>query len=259
MKTIRSTLLLQFSRTHHKGFTLTELLVVIAVFALLISLQVPTLAKAARRTKVAQCADNVRRITLALHIAANENKDRLPIAQGGAWAWDLPAPIANAMLSYGLERSHFYCPGTAPRFDDNVNFLNAGASSLWNFASPTFRIIGYSLALSGPSSLLILSNQNSSILPEPVRVNGGLTLPAAPANERVLVADATISENLSQDPAAAGSFTRVAGGFLLPHLSPHLTGTRPAGGNLGFKDGHVAWRRFADMDQRAVSGRGFWW
>jgi hypothetical protein len=33
----------------------------------------------------------------------------------------------------------------------------------------------------------------------------------------------------------------------------------PAGGNVGFKDGHVVWRKFDNMNPVAVTGPSFWW
>jgi hypothetical protein len=51
----------------------------------------------------------------------------------------------------------------------------------------------------------------------------------------------------------------VGGWFYLPGLSPHLNGVFPSGGNVGFKDGHVDWRKFDDMLQQAASGQSFWW
>jgi hypothetical protein len=48
-------------------------------------------------------------------------------------------------------------------------------------------------------------------------------------------------------------------GLTYPHVSPHLKGTVPVGGNLGFKDGHVDWRKFELMTPRTVSGSVFWW
>ena len=44
-----------------------------------------------------------------------------------------------------------------------------------------------------------------------------------------------------------------------PHLSPHLKGGIPQGGMVGYKDGHVSWRKFKDMIPRTTSGSVFWW
>ena len=156
-----------------------------------------------------------------------------------------------------MEKRMFYCPGTYPRFNDSLNFLNPGPGSLWGYSGGlNFRVIGYAAALNQLS--LPLSNQNTTMLP---RISSN-SLQIQTDSDRVLVADATISENragTAANPAPAGSFVNVAGGFSVPHLSPHLNGSLPAGGNIAFKDGHVQWRDFSLMSQRANTGRGFWW
>jgi prepilin-type N-terminal cleavage/methylation domain-containing protein len=262
------------SRTRRLGFTLTELVVAIAVLALLAGLFVCAALRNSRVIKRAQCTANLRQFALVTHIYASESRDKLPEISVGAWAWDVPVNVTGAMLDRGMERKHFYCPGTAPRFNDNYNFLNPYPNSLWTFGQPGFRIIGYLVAFSGPASnpgsfLASLTNQNTTIVSERIRLSTTTYSNIVPPNsERVLLADATISENSAgtpANPAPAGSFVNVVGGFsvngtLVPHLSPHLNGTLPAGGNLAFKDGHVQWRPFAEMSLRATGqSRGFWW
>ena len=40
----------------------------------------------------------------------------------------------------------------------------------------------------------------------------------------------------------------------------HMEGEKPDGGNIGFLDGHAAWRHFADMYERySIQGVAFWW
>jgi hypothetical protein len=84
-----------------------------------------------------------------------------------------------------------------------------------------------------------------------------------PNTERVLIADATVSKpdnGVTRDKYAANyDYINVDGWFYKDHLSPHLRGKIPDGGNLGFKDGHASWRKFDRMDQRAASARSFWW
>lgn len=251
------------------AFTLRELVVVIAVLSLLGGTFLATLHRAASwRIKKAQCAANLRQFAQVTQLYAAENRDKLPVISTSAWAWDFPKAATAAFLQLGMEKRTFYCPGTTPRFNDDYNYRNPGQNSLWNFAvsiGGDFRVIGYVAAFNGGT--LILSNQNLSSLPEPTKLNSFTYLPIPANHERVLLADATISENLAgtaANPTPAGSFTSIAGGFTvngvgIPHLSPHLKGNLPAGGNLAFKDGHVAWRKFAGMQQRASSGAGFWW
>ncbi len=259
-----------------RGFTLVELLVIIGMIAVLATIQVSALASAKGRTRVAMCASNARQLALALHLYANENGNKLPPGGlGGAWAWDIPTPwLYQMLLSVGKQKRTFYCPGTAPRFTDYENFADPLAFStptrtLWTFgmpaggddAAPGFHIFGYLLSLA--NNQLLISNRNTSILAEPVKT-GGPPLPAPPNAERVLVADTTIS---AQAPSPGTyttaqklsyNYTDIAGGFYKSHTSPHLNGAVPAGANVAFKDGHVAWRKFEDMDQRAT-GPGFWW
>jgi type II secretory pathway pseudopilin PulG len=250
------------------AFTLHELLVVVAVLLLLGSVVVSSCCRAAsRQIKRAQCAANLRQFAQATHLYATENRDRLPEITSGSWAWDLPVSITSSLQGFGMEKRSFYCPGTAPRFNDHLNFLNASMNSLWNWGESSpgtgFRIIGYVTAFNGSGFAITSTNQNKTILAERATISLFTDHPPQPNNQRVLLADATISVNpagTGAAPAAAGSFTSVVGGFPVPHLSPHLKGNLPAGGNLAFKDGHVAWREFKDMSQRATgSSRGFWW
>jgi len=63
-----------------KGFTLIELLVVVAIIALLISILLPSLARARELSKRAVCAANVRGIGQSAKIYANDFNERWPVA-----------------------------------------------------------------------------------------------------------------------------------------------------------------------------------
>lgn len=61
-----------------RGFTLIEVLVVVAVVALLITILVPSLARARLRSRVVVVHSDLRQITVALDAYAMEHKDQLP-------------------------------------------------------------------------------------------------------------------------------------------------------------------------------------
>jgi len=101
---------------NRRAFTLTELSVVLAAFAILASLLGVSALRNSRQIKRALCAANLNQFALVTHIYASENRDKLPEVSGGAWAWDVSSSVADSFLARGMEKKLFYCPGTAPRF-----------------------------------------------------------------------------------------------------------------------------------------------
>jgi prepilin-type N-terminal cleavage/methylation domain-containing protein len=67
------------------GFTLIELVVVIAIIAVLMALLLPVLANAKAKAKRTACLNNLKQINLAVHLYAGDNDDTLPNVGRGTY------------------------------------------------------------------------------------------------------------------------------------------------------------------------------
>ncbi|HWY77641.1 MAG TPA: prepilin-type N-terminal cleavage/methylation domain-containing protein, partial [Verrucomicrobiae bacterium] len=65
-------------RPQESAFTLVELLVTIAIIAILAALLLGALSGAKERANRARCKSNLHQIGMALHMYAEENRDLLP-------------------------------------------------------------------------------------------------------------------------------------------------------------------------------------
>lgn len=102
------------------GFTLVELLVVIAVVGVLASLLFPALARARVKGQTAVCVGNHRQLSLALHLYAGDAEDRLPYNHGAAGTLAAVASgrydnWATSLLNWELDPSN-----------TNLHWLRAG-------------------------------------------------------------------------------------------------------------------------------------
>jgi prepilin-type N-terminal cleavage/methylation domain-containing protein/prepilin-type processing-associated H-X9-DG protein len=70
-----------------RAFTLTELLVVIAVIAILAALLLPVFFSAKAGARGTQCLNNSRQLMLAWRMYVEESNDHLPSSKGGPSSW----------------------------------------------------------------------------------------------------------------------------------------------------------------------------
>jgi prepilin-type N-terminal cleavage/methylation domain-containing protein/prepilin-type processing-associated H-X9-DG protein len=223
------------------GFTLIELLVVIAIIAILAAMLLPALNKAKESGKRAACKSNLHQMAIAIHIYAADNNDRLPASNEiiSDWPWDIPTSLIRPLIDSGMQRHVLYCP--AGKEQDNETAWTA-------YLSYGCATIGYGWLTPHGRPWRDAKLVDRSIQTTLTRVAGTNTLNLV---DTELVVDAVCAGKYG----ASYDFTRVQGGF--DSRTSHLEGKRPAGGNILFLDGHIAWRKFGAMQLRFHDTAGY--
>lgn len=108
--------------TTRRAFTLVEMLVVIAVIALIAAMLLPALSKARQSSRRAACASNLRQLSVALNIYAGENEGDYPqITRTNHWPSQLYRSYENLDVlvcpsdRMPTERNFGVTPDEAPR------------------------------------------------------------------------------------------------------------------------------------------------
>lgn len=287
--------------SYRRAFTLIELLVVIAIIALLLSILMPALQRAREYARRAASAANVRTNNIAINTYASEHDGSVPMMSGNAppWLWDLTYEVTDKLIAAGASRETFYCPAHPNKFPDDDRMWRYSESNTGDGNAPRtldrpeprgedrethYRVTGYVYALDTQRGRPDDSGVYREYWSEIVR-RGGMGFRMLPgdrgqrrdrwirnlsqvrnAGERVLIADATLSNLASPRQVRDWSADGVPGGhpadlWGVDNLPNHQRGGLPVGGNVTMVDGSTVWRDFVgtEMNLRAHQGPYWWW
>ena len=113
-----------------ESFTLIELLIVVAIIAILAGMLLPALNKAREKSRAISCCGNLKEIGRCIEYYLDDNKDRYPyfygVASGGpAWSRLLQGKIRNTKVS-DVPLPFWYCPSdTDPRLKNITSIDNS--------------------------------------------------------------------------------------------------------------------------------------
>jgi prepilin-type N-terminal cleavage/methylation domain-containing protein/prepilin-type processing-associated H-X9-DG protein len=242
---------------HRRGFTLVELLVVIAMIAILVSLLVPAMGRATYGPGVAACRSNYRQWGVLCSVYANDSPQlaypTFPISNGsGKNVWDVAPTMISGLQPYGLTVKMWFCPVRPYNFDAanqqcitvtghdlrTLTDLQAGTAYLPGGA--TFDIIYHDVWIPRTTGYPYLP---TSLFP--TRWNYILGVPNINANEAYQWPSRLTESAVSKVPILSD---RVVGTStnLLQATEGHPWAGRIESVNVLFGDGHV------DQHQRSV-------
>jgi prepilin-type N-terminal cleavage/methylation domain-containing protein len=102
-----------------RAFSLIELLVVVAIIAVLIGIVSASLAKARTTAEAVDCVARLRQIALGFHLYANDNKGRLPdpFANGTTWEQSLAPYVSRYPTVFRCNADRELAPALGSSYD----------------------------------------------------------------------------------------------------------------------------------------------
>ena len=111
----------------HRGFTLMEILVVLAVIGALAGIGIPIARSVLGKSRQAACLNNLRSLGVGLESYLQEHSQKLPQLEAGRSSKTQDIPVLETVLLPYLESAEaFKCP------QDSKEYEKSGSSYLWN-------------------------------------------------------------------------------------------------------------------------------
>lgn len=147
-----------------RGFTLMELLVVIAVIAILAALLLPALAQAKEKSRRTQCLNNLKQIATAIQLYADDHGDQLP---GPLWQgfYENYDNMDTTRMPYYIA-TYLALPAPASTAQSMLIARCPSASRRWKAVDPSTDPMALQWPLSYIASVAV-TNMNSDTVSRP--------------------------------------------------------------------------------------------
>ena len=248
---------IQAGNVRKRGFTLTELLVVISIASVALAVMLPVFGRVRCQARTALSMNNQKQITCAVTLFASDNDERYPesvatIGLGSSWNWSDPTKlIGNRRRSPGLHRamseylrsyipdaSIMYCPNAPQKYKYLQQAWDAGDG--WD--NPETAVVSDPV---GGTYCFYWSYRG--YLGGQRVVFRGPQGPAAGGRHSKLVVTDYLGYDHWRSPGAYGSCEQFAGARITPEtwlLSAYWSSKRDGGrpkirARAGYSDGHV--------------------
>jgi prepilin-type N-terminal cleavage/methylation domain-containing protein/prepilin-type processing-associated H-X9-DG protein len=218
------------------AFTLVELLVVIAVIALLASLLMPVLSAAKRRAGQATCLNNLKQLGLGMQMYLDDFRDTFPGMasqhsgfQASDWIWwrtnDSAHPVQQSPIAASLASADtklFRCPLDT---DDSARLAQADGNGPYPYS---YSLTSYDVVngFNPGMASVFTGGQNLPFYLAAVRNPGG----------KIMLAEEVASDNSRDNPTGA---TAINDGRWMPSSHDSLTARHGGKADVTFADFHV--------------------
>jgi len=205
-----------------RGFTLIELLVVIAIIAILAAILFPVFARAREKARQTSCLANVKQLTLACHMYAQDYDELLPCVQHRTttWLWGYWYHVVDPYVKNAQIRICPSNPATEPGYG-------------WNYPHAGYRLdLLHQVPLAMieyPSEMMLFGDSN-------------------PGSYRAYLYCSQTGSGTVHWPVPPG----------IRDATNVVSERHNDGANFAFADGHAKWRKTADILAANPTNERFW-